>query len=774
MDPILRWRGGKDGVVHLLITMLQGSCFDLTSFCLFFTSVLTSCALQEAVSVGLEHSIERDDRVITAYRCHPFAVMHGGTVPGVPPLSHQNGMLKGKRGSMHIFTPTFFGGNSIVGAGIAFAQKYSGEKSATFAPSGNAWNGYPCGEEFEYPLEVTRFLVPRLTEWTSSLFFNLSDTPTNGPLIMEFVTYRYGGHSICMSDPGTTYHTREEAQHWGRATGRFIPFEAFTAKMEEDVDLKMSSALTGGYGNRRKGRGPKRPKVLAILTTLPCPLPSPVKTASIPWQGQEQGGISSATRLIYDDDEFEDDKDAVERTAGSSHAKRLGVDQRQRTPRTRRDDTKVVAFCPYRFKNDLDDPSFGSSCFRCTPLSLASLFSSSTSELLFEVSTRAHNTTSLINKFGAIVLSIAALDRILMGAKYFIMEFEGMTWETKIRKRAFAKILAQDRKSIDKENNSPARIVQVLVKDEDDARNLVAVVIGQCLVASAMFAKSYYEAILNVRVIRTMSIEAAFGARFNKALLTGVKGALVEGCTYDVASGLVYLAEAILFYVGAVLIASGTYTYLQMVEVLNLVVLSVIIGSQLMAFTQKIVKSVHATSHLDKLLSTHTDESRGVLKPSISGPVHFQTSFRKCVAVLYEPLSGVITIGGIPLHMINVEHLCNHVSVISQNFNLFDASSIAENIRYGNKTISDADGYDTLVGENAALISGGQAQRIQIARALARPASILILDECTSALQLDKEAKAEIDAAVEESKTLPFPTGKDLWANIYQALSYPS
>ncbi|KAM6489812.1 P-loop containing nucleoside triphosphate hydrolase protein [Amanita muscaria] len=256
-----------------------------------------------------------------------------------------------------------------------------------------------------------------------------------------------------------------------------------------------------------------------------------------------------------------------------------------------------------------------------------------------------------------------------------------------------------------------------------------------------------------------MSIKAAFGARFNKALLTGVKGALVEGCTYDVASGLVYLAEAILFYVGAVLIASGTYTYLQMVEVLNLVVLSVIIGSQLMAFTQKIVKSVHATSHLDKLLSTHTDESRGVLKPSISGPVHFQTSVDlhvapgKCVAVvgpsgsgkstigsllqqLYEPLSGVITIGGIPLHMINVEHLCNHVSVVSQNFNLFDASSIAENIRYGNKTISDADfiislpqGYDTLVGENAALISGGQAQRIQIARALARPASILILDD---------------------------------------------
>jgi ATP-binding cassette, subfamily B (MDR/TAP), member 1 len=56
--------------------------------------------------------------------------------------------------------------------------------------------------------------------------------------------------------------------------------------------------------------------------------------------------------------------------------------------------------------------------------------------------------------------------------------------------------------------------------------------------------------------------------------------------SYGVASGLIYLAEALLFYVGAVLIACGLYTYLQMVEVLNLVVFSVTIGSQLMAFSK--------------------------------------------------------------------------------------------------------------------------------------------------------------------------------------------
>jgi hypothetical protein len=60
---------------------------------------------QEAVSIGMESAIEKDDKVITAYRCHPFAVMRGGTIKGVIAelLGRKDGMSHGKGGSMLVF-----------------------------------------------------------------------------------------------------------------------------------------------------------------------------------------------------------------------------------------------------------------------------------------------------------------------------------------------------------------------------------------------------------------------------------------------------------------------------------------------------------------------------------------------------------------------------------------------------------------------------------------------------------------------------------------------
>lgn len=58
---------------------------------------------QEAVSVGMESAMKTDDKVITSYRCHPFAVLRGGTVKGVIAelLGRIDGMSYGKGGSMY-------------------------------------------------------------------------------------------------------------------------------------------------------------------------------------------------------------------------------------------------------------------------------------------------------------------------------------------------------------------------------------------------------------------------------------------------------------------------------------------------------------------------------------------------------------------------------------------------------------------------------------------------------------------------------------------------
>ncbi|TCD65298.1 hypothetical protein EIP91_002823 [Steccherinum ochraceum] len=489
------------------------------------------------------------------------------------------------------------------------------------------------------------------------------------------------------------------------------------------------------------------------------------------------------------------------------------------------------------------------------------IFSYLLSQLLFQVSIGAQN-VSVINTYGGIVLAVAAADGLFIGGKYVVMELVALKWVIALRRRCIKLILAQDKKWFDQPGNTPVRLMQVLVKDGDDARTLIATVLAQFFVVIAMLgiglvwalvlgwqltlvgfaiapvfavamavqtklvskcsmrnkrareevATGYYDAISNVRAIRAMGFETAFQEKFDKsvdrALSTGVRGAFVEGCTYGVASALIYLAEALLFYVGAVLIANGTYSYLRMIQVLNLVVFSVSIGSQLMAFTSRIAKSVQATQDLLALLklTSDTEESRGDLQPPILGNVSFQhVAFSyperpdvpilkdislelgdgECVAIvgasgsgkstiaallqrLYEPTAGRILLGPHTLSSTDVHHLREHVAVVSQHPNLFDAT-IAANIAYGDTSLSADDiqaaakaahvhdfisslpkGYDTMVGENASLISGGQAQRICIARALARAARILILDECTSAL--DPENQQAVMETIKHAK----------------------
>ncbi|CAF3683937.1 unnamed protein product [Rotaria sordida] len=140
----------------------------------------------------------------------------------------------------------------------------------------------------------------------------------------------------------------------------------------------------------------------------------------------------------------------------------------------------------------------------------------------------------------------------------------------------------------------------------------------------------------------------------------------------------------------------------------------------------------------------------------------------------YEPSSGRITIDGRPITDYNIQHLRQNIGVVSQEPILF-GMSIYENIRFGKLNASQAeieqaareanahnfimqlpDKYETLVGERGIQLSGGEKQRIALARALVKQPTFLLLDEATSALDnaSEKIVQEALDRACKGRTTI--------------------
>jgi ATP-binding cassette, subfamily B (MDR/TAP), member 1 len=116
------------------------------------------------------------------------------------------------------------------------------------------------------------------------------------------------------------------------------------------------------------------------------------------------------------------------------------------------------------------------------------IFSFILSHLQSEVYAGAKD-VSRINSLGMIVLALAAIDGILLGLKFFILEKVAISWVTLLRNKCYNLVLLQDKKWFDRVDgeNGPSRMVQVLIKDGDDARSLIATVLPQTIVVIAMF-----------------------------------------------------------------------------------------------------------------------------------------------------------------------------------------------------------------------------------------------------------------------------------------------
>ncbi|WP_040820597.1 ABC transporter ATP-binding protein [Nocardia jiangxiensis] len=143
-----------------------------------------------------------------------------------------------------------------------------------------------------------------------------------------------------------------------------------------------------------------------------------------------------------------------------------------------------------------------------------------------------------------------------------------------------------------------------------------------------------------------------------------------------------------------------------------------------------------------------------------------KTTLGYLVARLYDASSGRVTIDGIDVRDLSFAELSASVGVVSQETYLFHAS-VAENLRFAKPDATDEeliaaaraaqihehiaslpDGYDTLVGERGYRFSGGEKQRLAVARAILRNPPIMVLDEATSALdtRTEREVQAAIDA----------------------------
>lgn len=148
--------------------------------------------------------------------------------------------------------------------------------------------------------------------------------------------------------------------------------------------------------------------------------------------------------------------------------------------------------------------------------------------------------------------------------------------------------------------------------------------------------------------------------------------------------------------------------------------------------------------------------------PSGSG----KSTLLKLCARFYDSQEGLVSFGGIPMSELHPESFMQRVSMVFQDVYLFQ-DTIRNNIRFGKPDATEEEivdaakracchdfimrlpqGYDTLVGEGGRTLSGGEKQRLSIARAMLKDAPIILLDEATASL--DPENEVHVQHAIDQ------------------------
>ena len=173
------------------------------------------------------------------------------------------------------------------------------------------------------------------------------------------------------------------------------------------------------------------------------------------------------------------------------------------------------------------------------------------------------------------------------------------------------------------------------------------------------------------------------------------------------------------------------------------------------------VKFAYETQEGDVLKGINLEFKGGKMTSLVGHSGSGKSTILNLIPRFYDAGSGEIKIDNQPINKIRLESLRQHISLVSQETTLFD-DTVKNNIKYANSAASDEEiievaklsychefienlpnKYETLIGEDGVRLSGGEKQRISIARAMLKKSPIILLDEATSSLDAETEKKIQ-------------------------------